>query len=263
LNIVNKFSRRAVAQRDAWLARARANPATRGSVLRGRRVVIAADGGRLRERVPKTRGRRLTATGHHRYDAPWREPKLLTIYVVGRDGKVDHVFQPVYDGTMGNADALFDMLVGYLKVLGVQEARELVILGDGAIWIWERAAKLVEQVGIAPEKVTEIIDKSHAVSVVHEISEIPAGWQPAARKKWVGRARRLLRKGDIDGLVAMMDELAVGRRATAVKEHRNYFVRNAKRMQYAAFEAANLPIGSGAIESAIRRIVNPPPGDRA
>jgi hypothetical protein len=37
---------------------------------------------------------------------------------------------------------------------------------------------------------------------------------------------------------------------------RDYFVRNRQRMAYQTVRALKLPIGSGAIESAIRRVVN-------
>lgn len=255
LRIVNGFSHRAVQQRDAWLAKARLGPAASGP-LKGKRVVIATDGGRLRERCPASRGRRRAKTGHRRYDAPWREPKLLTIYVIGKDGTIENEFRPIYDGTLGDCDAIFDMLVGYLKALGAHEARELILLGDGAKWIWERAANLVARVGIAADRVTQIIDWCHAVGTLHEIVEARVSWSPAERARWIKRAKKKLHAGKIDDLVALIDALAVGRRAKDVSEHRDYFARNASRMQYASFVAARMPIGSGAIESAVRRIIN-------
>jgi hypothetical protein len=255
LRIVNGFSHRAVQQRNAWLAKARLGPAASGP-LKGKRVVIATDGGRLRERCPASRGRRRAKTGHRRYDAPWREPKLLTIYVIGKDGTIDDEFRPVYDGTLGDCDVIFDMLVGYLKALGAHEARELILLGDGAKWIWERAANLVARVGIASGRVTQIIDWCHAVGTLHEIAEARASWAPTERERWIKRAKKKLHAGKIDDLLALIDALAIGRRAKAVSEHRDYFARNASRMQYASFVAARIPIGSGAIESAVRRIIN-------
>jgi hypothetical protein len=36
----------------------------------------------------------------------------------------------------------------------------------------------------------------------------------------------------------------------------NYFVKNKERMRYARFKKLSLPIGSGAVESCIRRVVN-------
>ena len=254
LRIVNKYAGRAVEQRAQWLQQARDNPPARG-VLRGKRVVVATDGGRVRERRPHRRGPRL-ASGHRRYEAPWREPKLLTIYVIGDDGIIEDAFQPIYDGTLGDADAVLDMLVGYLRAIGIHEARHLVIVGDGAKWIWERAEKLAERLGLDADQVTQVIDWCHAVGVLHEIADVPANWPEKAKQKWIRRAKAYLHAGKIDELVAHIDSLAVGRRAKDISEHRDYFVRNTKRMQYAAFEAASIPIGSGAIESAVRRIVN-------
>jgi len=255
LRLVNKLSGRAVQQRNEWLQRARDRLPTRGA-LRGKRVVIATDGGRLRARHPARHGRFRTKTGHRRYDAPWREPKLQTIYVIGEDGKVSDEFLPIYDGTLGDADAIFDMLAGYLKALGAHEARELIVVGDGARWIWDRVPTLVERVGISAKKVTQVIDWCHVVGVLHAIAEVPASWSAAERERWVRQAKRLLHRGAIDALVDAIDQLAVGRRAKDINEHRDYFVRNKARMQYAAFCAANVPTGSGAIESAVRRVIN-------
>jgi hypothetical protein len=254
LRIVDKYSGRAVEQRAQWLQEARENPSVCG-VLRGKRVVIATDGGRLRERVPQRRGRRL-ASGHRRYDAPWREPKLLTIYVIGDDGAIEDSFQPVYDGTLGDADAVVEMLVGYLKALGAHEARQLIVVGDGAKWIWDRAEQLAASLGLDPQQVTQVIDWCHAVGVLHEIADVPNNWSAKDKEQWIRQAKNRLHAGKIEDLLAHIDRLAIGRRANDVSEHRDYFVRNAKRMQYAAFEAARIPTGSGAIESAVRRIVN-------
>lgn len=203
-----------------------------------------------------THGRKRTKTGHRRYDAPWREPKLLTIYLVEEDGKVSDEFQPVYDGTLGDADAIFEMILGYLKALGAHQARELILLGDGARWIWDRGTPLVERLGIDAQPVKQVIDFCHAVGVLHEIAEARASGSPTERELWIRMAKTLLKRGAIDDLVEMIDGLAIGRRAKDISEHRDYFVRNKHRMQYASFRKANVPIGSGAIESAIRRVVN-------
>jgi hypothetical protein len=49
-----------------------------GDNVQGRRVVVSADGGRLRLRENK-RGAK-TKKGRTRYQGAWREPKLLIIY---------------------------------------------------------------------------------------------------------------------------------------------------------------------------------------
>jgi hypothetical protein len=254
LGLVNAFSHRAVEQRRSWLDRARMHVAS-GKVLRGLRVVVATDGGRLRQRVPAKAGRR-RANGHQRYDAPWVEPKLLVIYVIDANGRIAQTFRPVYDGTQGDCDAIFEMMTGYLKVLGAHQARELIFLGDGAKWIWERAAQLATDLGLPPEKLVEVVDKCHAVQTLHEIADLRKGWSAQERANWLKDARRLLRAGSISALVAHIHGLATGRNAKEISSHEDYFGRNAKRMQYRAFVARKVPIGSGAVESAVRRVIN-------
>ena len=47
-----------------------------------------------------------------------------------------------------------------------------------------------------------------------------------------------------------------GRRSKKLLREKDYFVRNQKRMKYDLIATNGLPIGSGAMESAIRRVVN-------
>jgi len=68
------------------------------------------------------------------------------------EGKATETFRLVYDGTMGDCDAIFAMLTGYMKSLGVHEAKELVVLGDRARWIWNRIDALLRESGLPREK---------------------------------------------------------------------------------------------------------------
>lgn len=254
LRIFDDFAGRAVAQRLAWLDEQRAAPLPDHGVLRGKRVVVTTDGGRIRERV--TRRGRPRKTGHHRYNAPWREPKLLVIYVVDDEGKVDETFRPVYDGTLGDCEALFRMLVGYLRALGAHQAKDLTILGDGALWIWERTAELAKLVGVPPKRVHEIIDWYHAVEVLGKVAKLRVRWGEGEQAGWLEQAKKALHAGDVSTVEELINGLAVGRRAKAVKKHVPYFTRNRARMQYATFRKKNIPIGSGSVESTVRRVVN-------
>jgi len=253
LRIVNHASQRAVEQRKQLLDGALQNAPVRG-MLRNKRVLVAIDGGRIRERVVK-QGRRRKKTGHFGYETPWREPKLFIIYIIDDDGRPDPLYLPICDGTMGDCDAVMRMLLGYLKLLGAHEAKELVIAADGAKWIWERTSELVQQLGISRKRVTEVIDWFHAVEVVHEIASVKK-WSTKQGETWLNRVIRLLKKGDIDRLLGEIDQLTVGRRAREIGKHRDYFARNKERMRYSDFKSARIPRGSGAIESAIRRVVN-------
>jgi hypothetical protein len=81
------------------------------------------------------------------------------------------------------------------------------------------------------------------------------------RLKWFKSARALLKKGKISNLLAEMDII----HKQASKEHKdaliceiNYLTKrnNQGRLNYPLVAAQNLPLGSGAIESLIRQVVN-------
>jgi hypothetical protein len=254
LRISTSTGARAMEQRDRWLSGAFEGPAKSGP-LKNKRVVVAVDGGRLRERVERG-GRPRAATGRHGFDAPWREPKLFTIYTIDAQGRVRKAFRPVYDGTLDDANATFAMLVAYLKALGAHEAKAIDVLGDGASWIWDRVPALVDLVGIPSDRVTETVDWYHATEHLAEVAKAHSKWTEEQRGVWLKKAKKILHGGDIDGLMEHFDTIAVGRRASAINAHRGYFQRNADRMQYGQRKAAKKPLGSGAIESAIRMIVN-------
>ena len=72
----------------------------------------------------------------------------------------------------------------------------------------------------------------------------------------VGTSEEGTPRGDVSTVEELINGLAVGRRAKAVKKHVPYFTRNRARMQYATFRKKNIPIGSGSVESTVRRVVN-------
>lgn len=253
LALYQRFSQRTAEQRDAWVEKTVNAGWAESGPLRGKTVLVSTDGGRCRERRAK-RGRRL-ANGHHRYSTPWREPKEIVIYVLDDDGRPDRQWLPIYDGTMGDCDDIFFMLWAYLGALGVHEAKQVIFVADGAKWIWHRTFWLWAAVGLAPDKVVEVVDWYHAVETLHAVAKA-CRWGDSRRKAWVRKVQGYLYKGDVERVVAEIEALAIGRRAKAVLEHRDYFERNSRRMRYHLLRAQKLPMGSGAMESAVRRVIN-------
>jgi len=254
LTLVHRFGRRAVDQRRDWLEYilAPSTPAGAGK-LTGMTVLVSVDGGRVRQRRVK-RGRR-RASGHHGYHTPWREPRLLVISVLDPCGRIKRDILPIYDATLDDADGMMRLLTGYLKALGVHEARRLVVAADGAPWIWNRLPGLYEVIGIDRDKVFEVIDWSHAVGTLHDIAK-ECRWNETKRNKWVKAVKDDLFAGRIDGVLYSIKQLARGRRAKAILSHADYFDRNRSRMQYRGLKDLGLPRGSGIVESAIRRVIN-------
>ncbi len=250
------FAHKANAQRHDWVGQVNAEQPSPTGPLTGARVVICCDGGRTRIRQPSRAGRRRRRTRHRGFKAPWKEPKVLVIYVIAKDGKRLASFRPVLDATMGDCEEIFEFLVAYLLALGASQAKELIVVSDGAPWIWERVEKLAEGLDVPRERIVEVVDFYHAVQAVNRVAEVPKWKSKTARAKWLKKALKLLKRGHIEALIAHIKSLAVGRRAKAIKEHLGYFVRHTHRMRYQWCKARSIPVGSGAVESAVRRVVN-------
>jgi hypothetical protein len=86
----------------------RIEAAARGVVcsneLAGRRTVLSADGGRLRLREGAAHGRK-GKKGRRRFRTPWREPKMVTAYVIDGRGRRERAIPALYDAPLGDADA--------------------------------------------------------------------------------------------------------------------------------------------------------------
>jgi hypothetical protein len=220
----------------------------------GRRVVISSDGGRLRLREPK-RGPQ-TKKGRRRYTGAWREPKVLIVYVVDAEGKQESRFAPFIDATLQGPDAVFALLRTYLQRLEITRAEHVLFIADGAPWIWKRVPLLVQALGLAAEQVHELLDFYHAVHHLGQVAALRKDWSAKARTRWCTHQRHLLMRGEVAQVITAVRDLCRGRNSQAIRKHREYFTKNQHRMAYAQLMALKLPIGSGAIESAVRRVVN-------
>jgi len=220
----------------------------------GRRVVISSDGGRLRLRETK-RGPK-TKKGRRRYTGAWREPKVLIVYVVDAEGKRDASFAPVIDATLKGPDAVFALLRTYLQRLHITQADQVLFIADGAPWIWKRVPLLVHALGLAAEQVHELLDFYHAVQHLGQVAALRKDWSAQARTRWRTQQRHLLLRGEVEQVIAAVRSICRGRHSKAIRTHREYFIKNQSRMAYAKLMALKLPIGSGAIESTVRRVVN-------
>ncbi len=225
-----------------------------GETLAGRRVVLSLDGGRLRIRKPK-RGRK-TAKRRHRYTTDWREPKLMVIYVVDKEGRADRRECPWLDGTLQGPAALFAFIRYYLSRLGVGQADTLVVIADGARWIWKRVAELVAHFGLRAEQVYEVVDFYHVVEHLGTVAKARSDWTEASRRDWVKTQRQRLLKGHLGQVLDALTAVCRRKRSKVLQREYRYFHHNRHRLNYAKLKANHLPIGSGAVESAIRRVVN-------
>lgn len=230
-------------------------------VLKDQRVVISVDGGRTRIRHA-LKGKRDQDSNRHGYKGEWTEPKLLTIYVVDQQGKrVNTTEIPVTnDGTYGKLQPFLALLEMHLVRLGINLASQVLLVADGAKWIWQHIPPLLQRLGCPPESTHGLLDFYHATEHLQNFAEV-AFTQLSEQQAWFKQARSTLKRGQSTDLLVQMQALSKKmsgeRRSTMISEIQ-YFSKfhQQGRLSYSQLAAIKMPIGSGAIESLIRQVVN-------
>jgi len=218
-----------------------------------RRVVVSSDGGRVRIRRNKKGAK--TKKGRARYHTDWKEPKLLIIYAVDERGRRSKEFSPYIDGTMKGPDVLYGYIRFYLRKLEITQAESVVFVSDGAPWIWDRIPGLMMDLGLNPKQVFPVLDFYHAVEHLAKVTQLRKKWTAKERQSWLTKHRRLLKQGKVEAVIKQIRSLCRGGNK-AMRTELNYFIKHKAHMAYDQLKALGLPIGSGAIESAIRRVLN-------
>jgi hypothetical protein len=133
---------------------------------------------------------------------------------------------------------------------GWSRARNKVVIGDGAVWIWNLADQHF------PGAI-QIVDLYHARQHLWELSAklIPA--DERSRKRWMARCLSRLDRGQIEAVVKILRDLqpAASDLAKIVNNEADYFERNAERMRYPAFRTQGLFVGSGVIEAGCKTLI--------
>ena len=162
------------------------------------------------------------------------------------------------DGTLGSCDQLFAILLAYLRGLNLTEAARVLFVADGAAWIWCRVLKLIKSLGLKDDQVQQLIDFWHAVEYLGKIAESKS-LKGAQKTRWVKLQKKRLWRGEIGTVVEEIKTLIGSRPTKAQATWLKYFVTHGiknRRMDYSKSHTRQMPIGSGAIESAVRRVIN-------
>ena len=254
--IARSTAHTAIGLREAALDTAKSLAIPVDGPLCGKRVRISTDGGRVRTR--KNHKGRKTKKGRHAFSTPWREPRVIVIDVLDNEGKTDALRLPLYDVIIDDADATFSLIVGYLRLLGAAYAQQVEFISDGADWIWERVDRLVSQAEIPQEKLVLVLDFYHASEHLWEAVCLCPGLSKKERTKLYKKLRHTLRH-ESDGAQQVIAALKSRRkrdRGQKMKKSLAYFEKHLTHMTYVDFDEMNLPVGSGQVESAVRRVVN-------
>lgn len=133
---------------------------------------------------------------------------------------------------------------------GLKRAAQVVIIGDGAPWIWNLADEHF------PGAV-QVVDLYHAREHLADLSKSLYGADTKPAKQWYAARRSDLDQGAIEVLLRRMRRLRPKTLLAqeTLRREINYFATNKERMRYAKFRALGLFVGSGVIEAGCRTII--------
>jgi hypothetical protein len=220
----------------------------------GQNVVVAIDGGRTRTRQAKT-GKKKKGQKRQGFYTDWKEPKLFTIYATDDEGKkLNQKIRPFCDGTTKGRDAFKALLKMSLFQTGVPQAKHITFIGDGSDWIWNVVEEIIIEMNLDRTKIEQVLDFYHATEHLWEMVDAIPKLTRKQKNRLFKHAKKQLKRGRLDDLLETFGK----KNKFSPKAHKKlqYFVDHKERCRYDVFLAKKIPIGSGAIESAIRRVVN-------
>jgi hypothetical protein len=245
-----------IAQRDAQeIARAKQLVLPLVSKLNIPEMYVLMDGVQVPVGAAETEGRTGRTEGHR---ARTRECKLGCVFT---QTTVDHEGWPIRDpdsttyvGAIETAEELGFRIYSEVWRRGWEWAKLKVVIGDGAVWIWNLADQHF------PGAI-QIVDLYHARQHLWEIAALLHPNDLAAKKSWMVPMKALLDDGQIESLVARLREIA-GEHAGAqsglmeeILKEAEYFATNASRMNYPRFRAMGLFVGSGVVEAGCKAVI--------
>jgi len=207
-------------------------------------------------------------------DDDWHEMKVVTVAPLGPGVEVDADTgrarlcwgRASYGAGFEEAQAFWGRahVEACRRGLGTPAVRTVVALGDGAEWIWRHARAFLALPGV---ELVEIIDLYHAYEYLWAVGNAVFGEGTARAAAWVEPLKTCLYTEGAAPLHAALTTLArtvcaptsdaatESVAATAVRRAIDYVTTNATRLDYPAFIARHFPIGSGAVESSCKSLV--------
>lgn len=154
-----------------------------------------------------------------------------------------------YAMTRGGVDALKEQLWAEAMRHGLGRANEVLIVADGAVWIWNLAT---DRFAGARQRVDFYHVSQHLWSVAHSLHPD----QPTQARAWVEPLLEKLKADASCEVITELEQLRERVEAAArqkVEQELAYLQSHRQRMDYGTAQKKGEPLGSGAMESTCRQ----------
>lgn len=188
----------------------------------------------------------------------WKECKTFMLFETEKTSETEYRLKnKFYFSTMTDVGELKRQMKHHIeRYCGTDEVR-IVCIGDGAKWIWNACKELFPKEQY-PSGIIEIVDFYHALEKVTTLKEEIFNDEESGNK-FFEQIKEYLKEGNIETVEQVLQDLKNKQKTQEKREiiddKMSYFIDNKNRMRYASFKNKNLCIGSGAIESANKYVV--------
>ena len=187
-------------------------------------------------------------------DGRWQEVKLACVFRgedrVGEPGERGELTQRRVIAIRGKPDQLAEQLWPLAVSMGADH-RTVVVLADGAPWIWNVAEMFSHRV--------EILDWYHADEHISHLARVLYGEATAEAEQFRSAQLDRFANDQVAEVIQALRFLRKRIRSTTKREEIvkliGYLDKNRHRMMYKTFKQLGYHIGSGAVESAIGHVV--------
>jgi len=132
--------------------------------------------------------------------------------------------------------------------LGAAHIAKLIVIADGAEWIWNIVADRFKQA-------FAIVDFWHAADHLHELCEFVHGKGDAATESFISLRHKLNRYG-VNYVIRYFERLEPSKaKRRGIDKRLRYFHDHQTRMQYHLYRRNGWPIGSGEVEGACKSLI--------
>ena len=239
-------------QADEQACGASQKPVQAELVLEPYQMIIQLDAWNIRERDDwgKTQGLRR----HGQEPERWHWVYTGTCFRLDHRGKTAGgrpvISERGFVATREGIDGLREQLHAEALRRGLGQAAGVLVIGDGAVWIWRLADDRFKEA-------RQRLDFYHAVQHLAAVGRALFGEDQAKLKGWLRPLVQQLKNQSaikvVERLEQILTQMPAGAAAEAVQKEVNYFHEHQNRMDYRAGRRRGEPIGSGAIESTCRQ----------
>lgn len=222
-------------------------------------LIIEIDAWNIRERDDWGRTRKLRRKGQE--PERWHWVFTATLFRLDQRGQTQGgrrvITQRGYVATRQSLDCFTRQVYVEALLRGLLNAQQVLIIADGAIWIWNLAQDRFKEA-------KQRVDLFHVKEHLHELARTLYGQGTPEAQQWLQPLLRFLenrKDGALDVLHQLEDLRQSLKNLTACQQEAldkeiGYFTTHHQRMDYKQAKANGEPVGSGAVESTASQYQN-------